>query len=306
MYNTTTKQNRLLFGSVIVLLSLILVITYFSFSNRIQSIDTQLFQVEDWKSIQEIVMQNEKQQVKLSFREGAWRVNDQYKADRNLIDVIFATLIQSKAKREITGSQKDSLLNHVKKTGVKIDLKSASGSELSFIAGGNLQKSNAYFVSKDDKVYQVHIPGYRVYVSGIFELAEGEWLDKLIFDVNWINFKKLTYTYENENFNVVRQNNLFQIEGQQTDTAKLHQFLDRLSLLQVNQFQLDADKNKLNIIGDINLVDIADRPYHLWISDSVNRRERLIMVKDSLPAWVDESEIQTLLKSREFYQKSRQ
>jgi hypothetical protein len=152
----------------------------------------------------------------------------------------------------------------------------------------------------------MHIPGYRVYVSGIFELTEGEWIDKLIFDINWVNFKKLVYTHRGESFNVVRNKNLFQIEGLATDTAKLHQFLDRVSLLQVNQYELTIKPNQVKTIGELVLSDLADRTYSFKISDSVRANQRLVLVKDSLAAWVSESNLQVLLKSRNFYQKTNQ
>jgi len=304
MGNSISAQNKLLLGSAITLLSLVTLLFYFSFAAKTQSIDTTLFQVEDWKSIQEIEMKYADKEVSLAFTSGAWRVNNKFKADRNLIDVLFATLIQAKAKREVTGTQKDSLLNRIKKSGVEIKLNSASGNELRFIAGGNVQKSNTYFVSSDNRIFHMHIPGYRVYVSGIFELAEGEWVDKLIFDLNWINFKKLTYSYKAHSFEVIREENLFQIQGIPTDTSKLHQFLDGVSLLQVSEYEPSIQTEKMKITGKIEVQDVAYRTYSLGVTDSVRNKERLILVKDSLPAWVNDAELQTLLKSREFYQKS--
>ncbi|MCU0383619.1 MAG: DUF4340 domain-containing protein, partial [Cyclobacteriaceae bacterium] len=236
--------------------------------------------------------------------DGAWRVNKKYKADRNLIDIIFATLIQAKPKREITGSQKDSLLNQINKNGVLITLSNSAEKELSFFAGGNTQKTNAYFIDEDNNVYLMHIPGYRVYVSGIFELTEPEWIDKLVFDINWVNFKKLVYTHQGESFTVIRDKNLFQVEGLATDTAKLHQFLDRVSLLQINQYELTIKPYQVKTIGELALSDLADRTYFLKISDSVRANERLVFVKDSLAAWVSEPNLNLLLKSRNFYRKT--
>ncbi len=37
----------------------------------------------------------------------------------------------------------------------------------------------------------MNIPGYRVYVSGIFELDESGWREKRVFAFNWQNFQKL-------------------------------------------------------------------------------------------------------------------
>jgi hypothetical protein len=306
MNKNISKQNKWLFGTAIVLLMFVLLMVYFSFSEKQQRVDDAIFQVEDWKEIQNINLKSIQAEVSLAYTDGAWRVNNRYKADRNLIDIIFATLIQAKPKREITGSQKDTLLKQINKNGIRITLGNNIEKELTFFAGGNTQKTNAYFVDKENKVYLMHIPGYRVYVSGIFELTEGEWIDKLIFDINWVNFKKLVYTHRGESFNVVRNKNLFQIEGLATDTAKLHQFLDRVSLLQVNQYELTIKPNQVKTIGELVLSDLADRTYSFKISDSVRANQRLVLVKESLAAWVSESNLQVLLKSRNFYQKTNQ
>jgi hypothetical protein len=102
----------------------------------------------------------------------------------------------------------------------------------------------------------------------------------------------------------VRNKNLFQVEGLVTDTAKLHQFLDRVSLLQVNQYELSIKPYQVKTISELALSDLADRNYSFKISDSVRANERLVLVKDSLAAWVNEPNLQLLLKSRNFYQKT--
>jgi hypothetical protein len=77
-------------------------------------------------------------------------------------------------------------------------------------------------------------------------------------------------------------------------------------LLQVNQYELTIKPNQVKTIGELVLSDLADRTYSFKISDSVRANQRLVLVKDSLAAWVSESNLQVLLKSRNFYQKTNQ
>ena len=159
-----------------------------------------------------------------------------------MVQVLFATIQQAEPKRPLPLGIQDSVSQELRQNGVKVSLISSGTPELTFYAGGNGQKTQAYFsVDKGDaKPYLVTIPGYRVYVSGIFEVEEKDWRDKLVFGFNWRNFESLQASFPNspsDNFQVVFQDNYFAVQGlNAVDTAKLNDFLDDVSLLTVEEF----------------------------------------------------------------------
>jgi hypothetical protein len=240
------------------------------------AIDKSIFKVEDLKAIDKIMLVSGKGKIELKFNGTRWRINDQYEADKNLIDVLFATLQQAEPKRPVSSSLKDSLANALEKNGVKISLFSLDQQEFTFFAGGNLQKTQAYFKKQGDETpYIMIIPGYRVYTSGIFELEENGWRDKRIFNFNWRNFKSLTATFTdvpNQNFQVTFIDHYFGIEGiKSVDTTKLNNYLDAVSLLTADAF---IEKNSLKNIDSllaqapqvtIQVTDVANRQYELSV-----------------------------------------
>src|SRR5690349_16441857 len=98
---------------------------------------------------------------------------------RNLISVLFCTIQQTWPKRKVTSQIEESIKTQVKNNGVKVSLFAGQSLEKTFYAGGNANKTQAYFIDTEtDEIYIMEIPGYRVYVSGILELDESGWRDK--------------------------------------------------------------------------------------------------------------------------------
>ena len=98
--------------------------------------------------------------------------------------------------RPVVESVKDSISSLLDSLGVRVSLYAGDELQQEFIAGGNLNKTQAYFKTLgESECYIMTIPGYRVYASGIFELDESGWKDKLVFNFNWRNFQSLKATY---------------------------------------------------------------------------------------------------------------
>ena len=87
-----------------------------------------------------------------------------------MIEVLFATLQQAEPKRPVSPSIRDSVRQDLRQRGVRVSLFSSGVKEVGFYAGGNMKKTQAFFSheQKDETPYVITIPGYRVYVSGIF------------------------------------------------------------------------------------------------------------------------------------------
>jgi len=125
-------------------------------------------------------------------------INEKYEADRQMITVLFATLKQAIPKRPVAITLQDSLRKEIAANGIKFLALKVKTLSRQIWAGGNAQKTETYFQSKDGKSYVVTIPGYRVYVASIFELALNDWRDKQVFRFNWQNIKSLAVTYPTE------------------------------------------------------------------------------------------------------------
>jgi len=265
------QKNKRRFILLVLLLAMTAVVYWFDRAGGQDEIDKTIFRKVDFKTIDQVTLQSPTGNVVLALNGSRWQVNGKYEADRNMIDVLFATLHQVEPKRPLPAHQQDSIARVIEKEGVKISLFSGGVVADSFYAGGNSQKTQGYFHRQGDESYVMTIPGYRVYVSGIFELPEKGWRDKLVFQLNWRNLESVDVTFgqkKSDNFRVAMAGEVLSIEGVQApDTTRLYDFLDAVSLLTVEAY-LDSNAALDSLAGTppglgLEVKDIANRSHSI-------------------------------------------
>jgi hypothetical protein len=300
------KKNKGLFILLVLLLASITVLLYTSQQGEKKFEQKDIFKIEDLKAIDKVELRSAHDTVQLSFSGNRWVVNGAEPADRDMVDVLFATLLQAEAKRPVAESKNDSLVQMIKQSGVDVNLFEQGKLIRSFVAGGNGKKSEAYFVNEAERAYVMHIPGYRVYVSGVFEMTESDWRDKYVFSFNWTNFKNLEVKFSNkpnDGFDVKMLDGYFGIDGMPADTTRLNDFLDAVSLLTVDQYTKgDSLTNKTPLLT-ITVSDIAERKYKLAVFEIVETGKSACLVNGKQAAWIDNRKLSRLMKNRDFFQK---
>ena len=278
--------------------------------NRID-IDTDVFQVEDLTTISRVELSSSADTVVLEFDGARWRVNNQYDAESGMIRVLFATLKQALPKLAVAYLRLYYVYKELEQSGVSVSLFEGPELKKRFIAGGNTTKTQAFFADPStNAVYAMAIPGYRVYVSGIFELRTNGWRDKLVFGFNWQNFKSLEAKNPgtpSESFIVSRQRDYFGVDGIPTDTARLNTFLDNVSLLTVDEYltepgltdSLRGVEPRLELL----VTDIGNRIYTLKLFETPGSGDVLGLIRNTDPALFSKRKIQPLLKGKSFFRK---
>ncbi|WP_333819374.1 DUF4340 domain-containing protein [Ohtaekwangia sp.] len=303
------KKNKLLLLTLVALLAATAGIYWYGNRDTSLQVDKDIFHYNDLKSVNEIVLESSKGKVDLKFLGSAWRVNNTYNADRAMIEVLFATLLKAEPKRPVATSLQDSVSRAIEKEGVKVSLMVGSNKVEEFYAGGNDRKTQAYFKKSGETPYIMTIPGYRVYVSGIFELPENGWRDKYVFGFNWRNFKSLEAQFpasHADDFKVQMDDNFFGITGVETDTARLNNYLDAVSLLTVDEYvtptaELDS-LGKTSPMLTLVVRDIADHDYSLKIFSPTKKRQFFVQSNDAW-ALLQENKIRTLLHPKRYFSK---
>lgn len=281
------RNNIWLLGSLLVMIAVLVVLILFGNSDSHISVDKNLFKVADQTKIDRIVLKNQDEQIELHFDGARWMVNDSFEADRQLIQVVFATLLQTEPRRPVAQRLRDSIHQKITQSGIEVKLFEGKDLMKSYFAGGNARKSETYYeLSGDDSPYVVMIPGYRVYIAAIFELKAHEWRDKRIFNFNWQNFKRLSSSFpknEEENFVVAFQGKFFALEGNPaSDTTKLNDYLDAISLLQVVRYLPAGESAEYDsLLGtgpdrSIVVTDIANRSYRLDLYPPISREGAIL------------------------------
>ena len=307
------KRNKRL-AIIFVVLCCLTLATYFAGrSNGTVEVDKNLFKDFDLNNIDQVTLASRKGNVVLKFNGSKWTVNEQFNADASMIQVLFATLQQAEPKRPVSHSISDSVSRRLKEDGVHVSLSSSGVEELSFFAGGNEKKTQAFFCfdGADATPYIMSIPGYRVYVAGIFEVPESEWKDKLVFGFNWRNFESLEAAFpqsQDQGVKVSMRDNYFGIEGiASVDTARLNQFLDDVSLLTAVHFvdqPIFGDSSTPPATISITVRDIAQRTYTLDLFQPAGTAKNIPgLINGKQWAFFQPERVQEIVRKRSFFSK---
>jgi hypothetical protein len=281
------KKNIRLLILLAVLCMITVIVYFFNSGNTAEAVDKNIFRVDDLKTIDKFVFESTGTKVELKFNGSRWKVNGKYNADRNLVDLLFATLQEVQPKRPASSSLRDSLSRALEANGVKVSLFRNDNKISTFYAGGNEVKTQAYFKREAEAMpYLMVIPGYRDYASAIVELNEEGWRDKRVFNFNWRNFKSLEATFSSDpeqNFKVSFINSSFGIEGiAQCDTTKLNNYLDAISLLVADQFIEKGFSARYDSLINtqpsvvIEVKDVGDRSHKLSIFNPLTHDLRIV------------------------------
>jgi hypothetical protein len=267
------------------------------------------FRKFDVSRIDSVVLRHLQDTVILNVNAGRWKVNARWNADRNLVDVLMATLLQAEPKRPVARLQNDSLSSLLQSEGIRIALFSDGEKLDEFLAGGNARKTQAYFVRPGEgEVMIMNIPGYRVYVSGIFELSALQWRDKYVFGFNWQNFAGLSARYPEKpgnNFSIVMKDRYFTIpEIAKVDTAKMNNFLDAVSLLTADEYveanpELDS-LAKTDPLLQLALRDLGSREHRLDLYP-YNDRQMAGLLNQSEWALFDHRKLRNIVYPKDFF-----
>lgn len=268
------KRNKRLAFLLLALTVATAVVIGFGSRERARA-NPELFRLADYNSINKITLESDTSKVELSFAGARWKVNDSYNADRELVTVLFATLRQAEPKRPVSSQLADSIGKMLEKDGIHVTLFEGDHIAQEFFAGGNSLKTQAYFMKAgDDQVYIMTIPGYKVYVSGIFGLRANQWREKYVFGFNWENFRDLAAEFPGhpeDNFVITQDRHTFGIPDIKTDTAKVHTFLDNVSLLTANEFLEPGDFTDSLKRAEpellLTITDVANNSYSLALYD---------------------------------------
>ncbi len=307
---TQEKKNIFLAGSLLALL--LFVIALFLNAGKNEEVDKEVFKVQQLDEIDRVQLSSKGRDVNLSFNGSRWMVNEAYQADDQLITVLFATLQQAVPKRLIASSIRDSVSNAIRTQGIHISLFKEEEKLKNFYVGGDEASRLTYFMDDDNGPYIMNIPGYRVYVAGIFEVDENGWRDKRIFNFNWRNFKSLKteiLSQPNQGFEIKDVGTGFDLVNSPTsDTTKLNNYLDAVSLLVAKQFVLRGSDHRYDSLLQtqpyvtIEVFDLGDNVYKLGLYRPLDGDTNVLGQMGSEDAVLfDNEQVLPILKSKDYF-----
>ena len=230
---------------LIVLLTASAVILYFAGgpSTRV-NFDATKFTVQDTAAITKITISGNSVNNTLEEINGTWWVNNKYLLDPSMKKVLMAVLYNVRIHRTAPKNQVTAIKKELDNSGYKVSIYGNDNLIESFTAGGN-NISISYFMNDDADPYVVHLPGYDSYVTGIFQVSENDWRDRLVFSTSWMGLKKLAMEYpgkKQDDFTITSGKNLPVVEGiARPDTTNLMQYVEMFQTFAVDQY-LDSGR----------------------------------------------------------------
>ena len=92
----------------------------------------------------------------------------------------------------------------------------------------------------------MEIPGYNNYISGIFELTENQWRDRVLFSTTWRSLQSLNIDYieSEEDLDIFFDEKFLTVKGvNKLDTTSLMDYIGQYQYFQINDF-LEKGKYK--------------------------------------------------------------
>ncbi|MTI41230.1 hypothetical protein [Fulvivirga lutimaris] len=303
------KNIRLII--VLIVLVAVTIVTYFIQSNDTNtSIDKTLFVYQNTNEVDRVTIESQGAQVDLSFGNNQWTVNERYKADPQRISVLFAILKQVSVRRKVAKSQEEQITERFASQGVTVSLFEQGQQVKQFMVLGEEDKGLSYMTNSEaDEKYLVEIPGYKSYLAGLFELDANGWRNPLVFDINWANLVSVQAEYigkEANGFTIGFDNRDYGIAGMQTDSLKLTDYLDDVSLLYVNDYLADAEVETYNELASqpkakITIKDVGRNNYSLTIFDKVQNGDYLVLIDSLDYALMQEGLINRVTKPKQYF-----
>ncbi|MEQ9422808.1 MAG: hypothetical protein RJQ09_00215 [Cyclobacteriaceae bacterium] len=232
-------KNYKLLLTLTALIIVSLALAFVSSDKESIKFNSDLFSVADTSNIQSIRITGENEVSLAQDESGTWLVNGEFKADQSLRRVLMAVVNQVTIKRPVSKIQQEEIA-HELASGNKISIDIA-GETKEYYAGGSPGRTQSYFMEAgDDQPYIVEIPGYRNYVSGIFELTPLQWKDRKIFNTHWRSLQTLKVSYPQNpqsDINIYFEDAFFKIDGVTAmDTTALMNYLNRYQYFETNEF----------------------------------------------------------------------
>lgn len=235
-----TKIKKLSFIFV-GLLVVSLALNWVGNKEKISSSDKLLFAIADTTQISVLTITSKADTITIKREDNQWTLNGQYHVDPQLVYLSQRILSAVQTQRPVSRSNFEGIKSELVSSGRQVRIELSNGRSKTFYAGGNAAKTTAYFGKEDlSEIYTVSIPGYKSYLSGIFELSLNQWRDRVLFASSWRTIQKLSIDYtapEKRDLSISFDNSFLKVESiAKLDTTVLMKYLQPLEYFQLNDY----------------------------------------------------------------------
>ena len=203
------------------------------------------FTVYDTASITKLFFADKSgNEVLLQRTENGWMVNDEFKANQNLVNEMLYTLNRMRIKRPVSVKKIDNIVTRMATTNTKVEVYQIlprinlfnkiklfyheTRSKVFYIGDVTQDNTGTYILKEgSDKVYIIHLHGFRGFISSRFSANPIDWRNHVIFNekMSDIASVKLEINGDPDNSFIINENGRYQytmtrLNGQPIDYSE--------------------------------------------------------------------------------------
>ncbi len=282
------KRNiRLLILTGFLLITVVMMSVVGNTTDDTTDIDRALFSIENTIDINRIVIENKDGSTTMEYKNGKWLLNDLFEADPSKVHLFFATIQQVSIRRPVGSDMKTGITSDLGNRGSRISLYTEEGLLMEFTSFGQEDSRNTYFGDNEENLYLMEIPGYRAYIHPLVAVNEKSWRNLNLFHrMNWSNLAGLSVMQPGKpgkSIRIVQGRQFFEVEGlSATDTTKLIDFVDYVSLLEADRYLENVDTlsgRTPDLVIDVR--DVGNRPFIIELFGRINEGDEIVGRMDS-------------------------
>ncbi|HOK38509.1 MAG TPA: DUF4340 domain-containing protein [Bacteroidales bacterium] len=247
------KKTNIILLIIVVLVGLISLIVYYS-QNKDTARVYRDFAIEDTASINKIFLADKQgKTITLERKDGYWMVNNEYKARRDLIDILLTTIKNLEVTMPVPESKLDFVLRSIAAYGIKTEIYQNNKLVKTYYVGGAPENNiGTYMILEGSEVpFVVSIPGFSGFLTIRYNTEINEWREKIIFNykIEDIYQVKIHYPDQPENSFIAVRNSatnydLLNYDGSPVnfkfDTLKVKDYISRAKFFGFEAFILDS------------------------------------------------------------------
>ena len=135
-------------------------------------------------------------QIQLQRLSNGWKLNDRYRADDQVIQLLWNVLTEAQVQRPVAESRYGEVAKLLADEGAEVTISDLGRTVLQFRVAGEEEGKVTYVQPEgEEAIYRVQIPGYTDYLSSIFFLSENQWRDRRLFQTDASTLREITVGY---------------------------------------------------------------------------------------------------------------
>ena len=210
------------------------------------SVDRELFSVADTAQIVAVSITTQESTHQLTRQGNRWQIDQQYPVEPSIAQVLLSLVHDVRVFRPVSQRESDSIRDLLSEEGIRVTISGPAGTMQDWLVGGSERTATSYFMPYGtEQPYLVHLPGYRSYLAGLFQMPANDWRERTIIDLTYTLLSEITWEYSNpglENVSLQKTGAFFEVPGvAKLDTNRVVQVVQQLQFFQADYYINSGD-----------------------------------------------------------------